>query len=178
MIWNNAHSRTDKQGVINLVGLARTIYIYGVHTVFVAGKSPNIRSYAVRMYTILANPKYWQASASNHTPVGAEHQLCWLCKPTGWKVSASNYKHLQAYNSAYHTPVGAEHQLCCFCKLTGWKVGADLADLATCDEVLYVMNLSHTTSTLRARRMWKNGIRKMPYCIHITRSFMPWTDAI
>jgi hypothetical protein len=29
------------------LGLARTIYIYGVYTVFLAGKSPNIRSYGV-----------------------------------------------------------------------------------------------------------------------------------
>jgi len=37
-------------------GLARTIYIYiylyiyGVYTVFLAGKSPNIRSYTVNIY--------------------------------------------------------------------------------------------------------------------------------
>jgi len=32
------------------LGLARTIYIYGVYTVFLAGKSPNIRSYTVHIY--------------------------------------------------------------------------------------------------------------------------------
>ena len=32
------------------VGLARTIYIYGVHTVFLAGEAPNIRSYTVYTY--------------------------------------------------------------------------------------------------------------------------------
>ena len=32
------------------VGLARIIYIYGVYTVFLAGKSPNIRSYTVCIY--------------------------------------------------------------------------------------------------------------------------------
>ena len=35
-------------------GLARTI-MYGVHMVFLAGKSPFIRSYTVRIYTVLAN---------------------------------------------------------------------------------------------------------------------------
>ena len=33
--------------VYSCVGLARTIYIYGVYTVFYAGCSPNIRSYTV-----------------------------------------------------------------------------------------------------------------------------------
>ena len=32
------------------VELARTIYIYGVYTVFLAGKSPNVRSYTVYIY--------------------------------------------------------------------------------------------------------------------------------
>jgi len=32
------------------VGLARTIYIHGVYTIFLAGKSPNIRSYTVYIY--------------------------------------------------------------------------------------------------------------------------------
>jgi hypothetical protein len=32
------------------VGLARTIYIYGVYTVILAGESPNIRSYTVCIY--------------------------------------------------------------------------------------------------------------------------------
>ena len=36
---------------VNLcVGLARTIHIYGVYTVFLAGKSSNIRSYTVYIY--------------------------------------------------------------------------------------------------------------------------------
>ena len=29
------------------VGLARTIYLYGLYMIFLAGKSPNIRSYTV-----------------------------------------------------------------------------------------------------------------------------------
>jgi len=32
------------------LGLARTIYIYGVYRVFLAGKPPNIRSYTVHIY--------------------------------------------------------------------------------------------------------------------------------
>jgi hypothetical protein len=32
------------------IGLARTICIYGVYTAFLAGKSPNIRSYTVHIY--------------------------------------------------------------------------------------------------------------------------------
>jgi len=40
------------------VGLAGTIHIYGVHTAFLAGKSPNIRSNAAYIYTVLANPAY------------------------------------------------------------------------------------------------------------------------
>jgi hypothetical protein len=32
------------------VELARSIYIYCVYTVFLAGKSPNIRSYTVYIY--------------------------------------------------------------------------------------------------------------------------------
>ena len=32
------------------MGLAKTKYIYGAYTVFLAGKSPNIRSYAVHIY--------------------------------------------------------------------------------------------------------------------------------
>jgi len=32
------------------------IYIYGVYMVFLAGKSPYIRSYTVCIYTVLANP--------------------------------------------------------------------------------------------------------------------------
>jgi len=39
------------------IGLARTmVYIYGVYTVFLAGKPPNIRSYTVLIYG-LANPR-------------------------------------------------------------------------------------------------------------------------
>jgi hypothetical protein len=34
------------------------IRIYGVHTVFKAGKSPYIWSYTVYVYTVLANPRY------------------------------------------------------------------------------------------------------------------------
>jgi len=34
------------------------IGIYGVYTVFLAGKSPNIRSYTVCVYTVLANPTH------------------------------------------------------------------------------------------------------------------------
>ena len=32
------------------IGLARIIYIHGVYTVFLAGTSPNIRSYTVYIY--------------------------------------------------------------------------------------------------------------------------------
>jgi hypothetical protein len=38
------------------VGLAWTIFIYGVYTVFLAGKSP-IYGHIRCMYTVLANPK-------------------------------------------------------------------------------------------------------------------------
>ena len=34
----------------SLLGLARTIFIYGAYTEFLAGKSPNIRSYTVHTY--------------------------------------------------------------------------------------------------------------------------------
>ena len=34
-------------------GLARTLYMHGVYTFILAGKSPNVRS-----YTVLANPTY------------------------------------------------------------------------------------------------------------------------
>jgi len=33
-----------------LLGLARTIYVYEVYTVFLAGKPPSIRSYTVYVY--------------------------------------------------------------------------------------------------------------------------------
>jgi len=36
--------------IASFVGLARTIYIYGVYTVFLAGKSLYIRSYTVHIY--------------------------------------------------------------------------------------------------------------------------------
>ena len=46
------------------VGLARIIYIYRVCTVFLAGKSSNIRSHTLYMITVLANPGHSPKSAS------------------------------------------------------------------------------------------------------------------
>jgi len=37
--------------VYTCIGWARPIYIYGVYTVFLAGNSPNIRSYTVYIYS-------------------------------------------------------------------------------------------------------------------------------
>ena len=44
------HSYTGPATHMIRVGLARTIYIYGVYTVFLAGSLPNIRSYTVYLY--------------------------------------------------------------------------------------------------------------------------------
>ena len=39
--------------------------IHGVHTVSLAGKPPNIRSYTVRIYTVLANPSHMPSAQSS-----------------------------------------------------------------------------------------------------------------
>jgi len=43
------------------LGLARTIYVYGVYTVILAGKSPNLRCIYTYIYTVLANPTHGSA---------------------------------------------------------------------------------------------------------------------
>ena len=54
------------------LGLARTIRIYGVFTVFWAGKSPNVRSYAMCINTVLAKPTL----ACTHTRVCKQICTC------------------------------------------------------------------------------------------------------
>jgi len=59
-------AETSRESLANTIlpgaqpGLARTIYIYGVYTIILAGTSLNIRSYTVIrcIYTFLANPIY------------------------------------------------------------------------------------------------------------------------
>jgi len=47
----NVRTHTARvQAYAKYVGLARTIYIYGVHPVFLAGNLPNIRSCMVYIY--------------------------------------------------------------------------------------------------------------------------------
>jgi hypothetical protein len=42
-------SHVSYEGLASII-LYASVYIYGVHTVFLAGKSPNIRSYIVYTY--------------------------------------------------------------------------------------------------------------------------------
>jgi hypothetical protein len=46
---NHEKGATSAPGAVCL-GLARTTYIYGAYTVFLAGKSSNVRSYTVVIY--------------------------------------------------------------------------------------------------------------------------------
>jgi hypothetical protein len=45
----------ERRMCVCVLGLARTIYIHSEHTVFLAGKSPIIRSYTVYIYMVLAS---------------------------------------------------------------------------------------------------------------------------
>jgi hypothetical protein len=49
-------------------GLARTINIYGVCTVFLAGELPNIRSYTVYVYTVIHIWSYTEYIYSSGLP--------------------------------------------------------------------------------------------------------------
>ena len=52
------------------------IYIYGVHTAFLAGKSPNIRSYTVYIYS--SGQPYIYGSGQIHNHVQHLQQWTWL----------------------------------------------------------------------------------------------------
>jgi len=77
-----SQTSADTNRSVTFLGLARTIYIriYGLHTVFLAGNSLNIRSYTC-IYTVLANPTHFP----NHFIVSAfiltstlllQHSIC------------------------------------------------------------------------------------------------------
>ena len=55
------------------LGLARTIYIYGVYTVILAGKSPNIRCIYTYIYTVLVNPTHGSAACTQITHAHKSH---------------------------------------------------------------------------------------------------------
>jgi hypothetical protein len=77
------------------------IYIYGANTIFLAGKLPDIRSYTVYIYTVLANPRRMQvllavpahppcmlsAAAWSYKILGVCKCFCCPCAPTLHAVS-------------------------------------------------------------------------------------------
>jgi hypothetical protein len=45
----NVHVEYFRHRCLKFVGMARTVYVNSVYTVFLAGKSPNIRSYTMHI---------------------------------------------------------------------------------------------------------------------------------
>ena len=55
------------------IGRVGQNHIYGVYTVFLAGKSPNIRLYTVYILMVLVNPTYGRKSCHNFMMTRGHH---------------------------------------------------------------------------------------------------------
>jgi hypothetical protein len=76
-----SHMRTHMQThtLTYALGLAKTIYIHGVYTVNLAGKSPNIQSYTVYIYGS-GQPYYAHIFSHMHTALVFSHSCTGAAK--------------------------------------------------------------------------------------------------